>query len=173
LRTDLTDKLQAGAHPVTAAYFEELSRRINPSMIDELSTAMTDSVVESRFVETHRDELFFDLSDFRLRCIIRSRVSLETKRATLASFRGTVLNELRGPGSGDADLSILFAIFTERDSTSGDWNYGLFLNCAPSEDPERAKRLPPILLNPFVTAEMLNDDEHRAVKGSTEIYEEF
>ncbi len=173
IRTDLTEKLRAGAHPVTAAYFEELNRLISPAMIDELSTAITDSVVESRFTDNHREELFFDLPDFRLRCVIHTRVSPESKHASLASVRGTVLNELRGSNSENADLSILFTIFTQRDTTTGDWNYGLFLNCAPSENAERVKRLPSILLNPFFMAEMLNDDELNAFQTSTVIYEEF
>jgi hypothetical protein len=175
LRRDLTEKLRSGAHPHTKAYFEELNRCVSVTVIDELATAIADSVTESRFTEKHREELFFDLKDFRLRCIICSRVSLDNKRAALASFRGTVLNELRGPGSKDADLNIMFAIFTQRNLTTGDWGYGLFLNCAPSEDPQRAKRLPSILLTPFLTVETMNDDERRAILGSSsiEIYEEF
>ena len=175
LREDLTQKLQAGAHPLVKEYFETLSRTISPTMIEELATAMADSAIESRYTKSHREELFFGLPDFRLRCVIHSCVSLENKHAALQSFRGTVLPDLRGPGSEDADLSILFGIFTQRDLTSGDWGYGLYLNCAASEVSERAKRLPSSLQNPFLTAEMLNDDERQALitDDSNVIYEEF
>ncbi len=175
LRDDIARKLQSGAHPQTRAYFEELSRWLTPIEIDELATAMTDSMIESLSGYSPREEVFFDLPTFRIRCLIRSGKSLETKRATLASVRGTVYNDLRVEGSEAADLNILYWLFTQPDANNKEWRYGLYMNCAPSAQANQVNRMPSILLNPFLMAEMVTDDEKSRIMPdhSHDVYEEL
>ena len=49
------------------------------------------------------------------------------------------------------------------------------MNCLPSEDASRAADLPRILLNPFVMAEMLSDEERRRILSGSPagVYEEI
>lgn len=175
LRRDLLGKFQVGAHPHTAAFFEELSRWLTPDVVDELATAMADGVAESRVAGSSREEIFLDFPDFRIRCLIRCAKSLETKRASLASVRGSLYEDLGVEGEGAADLNILYWLFTEFDAADKEWRYGLYMNCAPSGRAVRANRLPPILLNPFLMAEMLTDEERSRLvaDGSHLIYEEL
>jgi hypothetical protein len=175
LRQDLSGKLKVGAHPHTTDYFEELSRWLTPDVVDELATALSDGVVESRVAGSSREEIFLDFPDFRMRCLIRCAKSLENKWASLASVQGSVYDDLRLEGDEAADFNILYWLFTEFDAANKRWSYGLYMNCAPSERAEREGRLPPVLRRPFTMVEMLTDDERSRLlaDASIVIYEEL
>ena len=122
------------------------------------ATSLSDGAVESALGAEYREEIFFDLGAFRLRCIVRCHCSLKTKQECLFSAKGTVLKDLQGKGSHQADLNILFSLFTRPPREGHPWQYNLFLNIHPSVNPGET-RLPAILTNPFLMAEMLTDGE--------------
>jgi hypothetical protein len=169
MRTDLTQKLKVGAHPLTKSYFEELARWLTPPIIDEIATAIADNAIESQRTNDRREELRFEFPNMVLRCVVRCRKSLGRKRDDVASIRGTVLDDLRGKGSEGADLNLLYWLFTKWDNTD-DAGYGLFMNCVPSLKAQEEQRLPSILLHPFVMLETLTEEE-RAVIGGASGYE--
>ena len=173
LSEDLVRKLEVGAHPATKAYFEELARHVSRDLLDQVATALSDGAIESALGADYREELTFDLNVFRLRCIVRCYCSPKSKRESLASVRGTVLNDLLGPSSHQANLNILFSLFLRPPQGERTWESGLFMNIHPSKN-HPTTQLPAILTSRFLMAEMLSDSENElnATDGA-QIYEEL
>jgi hypothetical protein len=117
--------------------------------------------------------LKFKLAGFGLRCVVRCYKAEGSKRDSLRSVRGTVLSDLTGGPGRDSELNILLSQFTQWNATDRIWKYSMFMNSAPSDRPETAERIPPILRNMFVVGEMLDEEEHAKTSGSIEIYEEL
>jgi hypothetical protein len=173
LHDDLRRKLQVGAHPATKAYFEELSRWIDRSVLEQLTTAMADGLIDSLQRGSYREEIIFDVGTFVLRCVVRSYKATAGKHESVATVHGTVLKDLRESLAKDADLNILLSTFTRRSDDCLDWNYVMYLNCLANENSPRRASVPHVLRNPFVMAEMLTKEELTEIGSNTHaVYEE-
>ncbi len=169
------DEVKSGSHPITIAFLEELKKATSGIPRSELAVVLADGAVESFFEGSCREELRFELADFRLRCVVRCHVAKAAKHEMLASVRGTVFADLLGPGSEKADLNVLYFVFAQPVTADGRFAYEMYMNCLPSPNPLAAGRLPAILTNPFVTAEMLSPEERAQVSGGKyrTVYDEF
>ena len=166
-RRDLLDKLHGGTHPATIAYFQELSRYLDENAVEQLAVAIADGVIETIAATTYREEVLFPFEKFTMRCVIRCYRAPGNKRESLASVHGTVLADLKDGAARDADLNILLSMFAHPPTVESDWRYGLYLNCMANRDRPSHKNLPPMLLNPYNTADMLTEQELREVTGES------
>jgi hypothetical protein len=162
---DRLGKIQSGSHPFTIAYLQELNKTISEAMRSELAVVLADGAIECFFEGGYREEVHFDPADFRLRVVVRCYRAEASKHEMLASVRGTVFHDLLGPGSEGADLNVLYSAFFVPAKASGEFDYELYINCLPPLDGVVSERLPDTLTNPFVTMEMLSENELARISG--------
>src|SRR5208283_4088873 len=127
---------------------------------------------ESVAAAKYREEVVFPYEKFTIRYVVRCYNAPGKKREALASVRGTVLADLKDGTAKDADLNILISMFAHPPAGSSDWRFSQYLNCMANGDRTSHKSLPPILLNPYNTADVLTEEELREVTGeSYKIYD--
>jgi hypothetical protein len=158
-------QILSGSHPFTIAYLEQMNKTISEAMRSELAVVLADGAIESFFDGGYREELRFP-TDFRLRVVVRCYRAEAAKHEMLASVRGTVFQDLLGTGSEGADLNVLYSAFFVPAKASGEFDYGLYMNCSPPLDGAVSEQLPAIFAKPFVTAEMLSEDERARISGN-------